>query len=240
MRRQADSEITGARPRADETRGAVPDGRENDSRVAVEDREVWRAALDYLERGWGVFPIAAADRRLSGHCRTLSGKLPTHLRYFIQPITDPRHASPGIFAGCGVGIATGRQSGLLVLDIDGAAGRESARELGLPPTLAVATRHGLHLYYAYPDRRRRVPSSPGGLAAGIDVKGDDGFVAAPPTAHPEGGQYRWVEPRAPIASLPPATLEKIDRLTHRPRWKHYRRYLYRKYLRHPFNALTGR
>lgn len=240
MRRHVDSDPNNPRHRADETRGTLSTRRPGDSRTAPKDRKIWRAALDYLERGWGVFPIATADQRLSGHCRTLSGKLPTHLRYFIQPITDTRNASPDMFAGCGVGIATGRQSGLVVLDIDGAAGRESARQLALPPTLTVATRHGLHLYYAYPDRQRKVPSSPGGLAAGIDVKGEDGFVAAPPTAHPEGGHYRWVEPRAPIATLPPATLEMIDQLEHRPRWKHYRRYLYRKYLRHPFNALTGR
>jgi len=205
-----------------------------------QDQKVWRAALQYLEQGWGVFPIAAANRRLNGSCRELSGKFPTRLRYYIQPITDPGKASPATFAGCGVGIATGRQSGLLVLDIDGAIGLESARKLRLPPTLSVQTRHGVHLYYAYPDRRSRVPSSPGGLAPGIDVKGDDGFVTAPPTVHPDGGYYRWVEPRASLAQLPQDTLAKIDRLRHRPRWKQYRRYMFKKYLRHPFNALTGR
>lgn len=201
---------------------------------------VWTAVVNYLAQGWGVFPIAGADSRLSGECRTLSGKLPTRLRYFIQPITDPGKLSRDMFAGCGVGIATGRQSGLVVLDVDGEAGRESARRLGLPPTLTVQTRNGLHLYYAYPDRRYRVPSSPGGLAPGIDVKGDDGFVAAPPTLHPDGGHYRWMAPRAPIAALPRDILAKIDRLEHRPRWKHYRRYLFLKYLRYPYNALTGR
>jgi len=240
LRCRENSEQKPIRLRDNDNPGAIAGERGYALQGSAQDQKVWGAALHYLGLGWGIFPVAGANCRLKGSCRTLSGKLPTHLRYFIRPITDCEKVARSMFTGCGVGIATGRKSGLLVLDIDGAVGRESARKLELPPTLTVQTRHGVHLYSAHPDRWRKVPSSPGGLAPGIDVKGDDGFVAAPPTVHPEGGHYRWVEPRAPIAALPQEILMKIDRLQHRPRWKQYRRYLFKKYLRHPFNALTGR
>ncbi len=203
------------------------------------DRAVWQAARRYLANGWSVFPIAAASDRLTGECRVLSGKLPVSLRYIFNPVTESHQATPAMFKGHGVGIATGRKSGLLVIDVDGDSGFKSAASLRLPPTRTVQTHNGVHLYYTYPDSAHLIPSSPGGLAEGIDVKGDEGFVNAPPSHHPEGGSYQWLDPDAPLAALPADIVSRIQTLNHRSRWKHLRRYVFQKFLRLPFNVLTG-
>ena len=60
---------------------------------------------------------------------------------------------------------------------------------------------GWHLYYRHPGGPT-LPALPG--AAGIDIKGDGGYVAAPPSVHPGTGQpYRWVGGRG-VAEMPPA------------------------------------
>ena len=204
-----------------------------------QDQAVWQAALQYLGQGWSVYPVAEASEHLQGMSRVLSGKLPVSLRYFINPIKHIDQATPDQFTGHGIGIATGGQSRLLVIDVDGSEGLESAAQLQHSPTRTVRTRHGLHLYYAYPEPTTWMPSAPGVLAEGIDIKGDDGFVSAPPSRHPEGGYYEWINPEVAIATLPNHLVELIKQLPHRPRWKMYRRYIWQKYLRHPFNALTG-
>jgi Bifunctional DNA primase/polymerase, N-terminal len=46
-----------------------------------------------------------------------------------------------------------------------------------------------------------VPSSTSRVAPGIDVKGEGGYVVAPPSVHPDGPQYRWLNDE-PVAEAP--------------------------------------
>jgi hypothetical protein len=102
-----------------------------------------------------------------------------------------------------IGIATGAPSGLVVVDVDlPKGGRESLRAMKdsgrrLPSTLTACTGGGgLHLFYAGP-QLARVPNAVGRLPGGgerlpgIDVRGDGGYVVAPPSVHASGTRYRW-------------------------------------------------
>jgi len=105
-----------------------------------------------------------------------------------------------------VGVRTGAISGLVVLDIDPDHGGEtSLGELvdayaDLPATLEVRTGGGgRHLYFAHPGGR--VPNSAGALGTGLDVRGDGGYILAPPSRHASGASYRRLT-NAPPAPLP--------------------------------------
>jgi len=95
-----------------------------------------------------------------------------------------------------VAIATGRASGVWVLDIDGEEGEQTlvrliAEHEGLPPTIEVSTGKGRHLYWAWPSgveirnaqHRDDLPS--------LDWRGEGGYVLAPPSIHPSGRVYAW-------------------------------------------------
>lgn len=102
-----------------------------------------------------------------------------------------------------VGIACGPRSDLVVLDIDGQAGRESLAELEalygkLPSTTIVKTANGLHYYFRHPDAHIRNFVR---IAPGIDVRADGGYVVAPPSTHASGRVYEWFC-REPLAQLP--------------------------------------
>jgi hypothetical protein len=74
----------------------------------------------------------------------------------------------------------------------------------LPDTWIVETPGGgLHFYFQHPGDRL-VPGIKG-WQPGLDVKADGGYVCAPPSIHPNGGEYIWVQkPTAgPLAPLPP-------------------------------------
>jgi hypothetical protein len=85
---------------------------------------------------------------------------------------------------------------------------------------------GRHLYFAHPGGlvRNKV-----GLAPGIDIRADGGYVVAPPSLHASGLRYVWVEGRAPgrieIAALPDWLLRRaIEEPTPRGRpIAHWRR-----------------
>lgn len=150
------------------------------------------AALAYAARGWRVVPIAPGT------------KYPRGLDAWQRAATtDPdtiRAWWTGLYQGHGVGIATGRASGLWVLDVDvadGKAGDETladlqARHGQLPDTpTSITGSGGAHLLFAWhPDHDVRNSASTR-LGPGLDIRGEGGFIVAPPTVHPNGTRYEW-------------------------------------------------
>lgn len=99
---------------------------------------------------------------------------------------------------CNIGIQTGKNSGVIILDIE-KEGKQDFLELcpnnKYPKTPRVITgNNGYHFYFQYDEtlshlfrsRSRPIPN----LA--FDVKGDGGFVVAPPSIHPiTNKRYQW-------------------------------------------------
>ena len=141
-------------------------------------------ARAYEGKGWAAFPVDGKTPlvRWREH-------YPTHGRQW-------RDAT-------GVGIDCGR-SGLVVIDIDRPAAQSEleamlGRSLDSYGTLTASTGKGAHYYFAA--HGDPVTNSPGSLPSGIDVRGDGGYVVAPPSQHPDGGTYRWTH-RAQPQPLP--------------------------------------
>lgn len=98
-----------------------------------------------------------------------------------------------------IGLATGKVSGLVVIDIDPRnGGDESFFDLekqyqAFPRTKEVLTGGGgQHLYFSYP--LSVSVSCKVGKAdpfRGIDIKGDGGYVLVPPSLHVSGKHYEW-------------------------------------------------
>jgi len=90
-----------------------------------------------------------------------------------------------------IGIVTGSISGIAVVDLDGAEAIQLAKDLELPDTPVVKTARGYHLYYRYRPGIRNFQKRDD--LPGIDLRGDGGYVVAPPSIHTSGVQYAWVK-----------------------------------------------
>jgi Bifunctional DNA primase/polymerase, N-terminal len=107
-----------------------------------------------------------------------------------------------------VGIATGKKSGIFVLDVDDKnanSGSLSLRRLEdehqpLPATLTATTGNGRHHYFKYPGLP--IKCSTGKLGDGLDIRGDGGYVVAPPSVHANGRRYQWTDGSAEIVQAP--------------------------------------
>lgn len=187
---------------------------------------ILNAALGYAQQGWPVFLLGRTKRPLANcpncpkekepgahdpqgcRCLTCHG--------FYAATLDPK-AIRRMLALTPYGmlaIRTGAPSGLVVVDVDpGKGGFESLRELvrrGLcPPTRFVRTGNGgWHLYYRHPGPHLRIPGSGSKLAPGIDIKADGGYVAAPPSIHPDTRKpYAWADAHAPIQEVAPPLVD---------------------------------
>lgn len=160
-----------------------------------------QAAKSHLARGWSVLPLRARDKRPLILWENLQHRRPSE-----PDVTEWFHRWPD----ANIGIVTGEISNLIVLDIDPKHGGDVALEhlekkFGpLPPTVeAITGGGGRHLYFAHPIGLTR---NRAGLAQGIDLRGDGGYIVAPPSVHPTGGLYKWAPGRAPeeitLAPLP--------------------------------------
>jgi hypothetical protein len=168
-------------------------------------------ALYYVSLGWRVVPVwrpsnGVCTCREKERCQR-PGKHPRTPHGWKDATTDPKKIETWKWETANIGIATGRESGLLVLDIDPRNGgldsiNELQAELGkLPPGPRVKTGGGgWHVYLRHPP----VPVRKTSGMPGIDIKGDGGFVVAPPSAHVSGGVYEWgVTPqKAQLPDLP--------------------------------------
>lgn len=95
--------------------------------------------------------------------------------------------------GGGIGILTGKKSGIVVVDIDVKSGgietwNKVLETNVLPDTLSVATGGGgFHYYFKYDDRTKNLVSRSNAMTdgPGIDVKADGGQVVFVGSIHPE-------------------------------------------------------
>ncbi|WP_312490154.1 bifunctional DNA primase/polymerase [Sphingomonas sp.] len=107
-----------------------------------------------------------------------------------------------------VGIACGRISNLLVVDVDSSEAQALYDTFDAPCTPTVKTARGRHYYFQMPAGELRNRAHIGSVA--LDVRGEGGYVVGPGSRHPDGAIYEWeVSPHdCPLASLP-ANLTKL-------------------------------
>jgi hypothetical protein len=102
-----------------------------------------------------------------------------------------------------VGVATGRISDLVVVDIDPHRGGDPREVHKKYPTELISRTgaNGFHLFYKYPTNLDQVYNSVG--EDGVDIRADGGYVVVPPSSHHSGRCYAWQlegEPGSPPLS----------------------------------------
>lgn len=163
-------------------------------------------ALEYAAKGWHVFPIHRGESNgvetvcTCGNERCPSpGKHPINKGWRSEATTDPDairemwNANPL----ANIGVACGRQSGIVVLDVDPRNGGNRSLDLlqqaaKMPKTLSSRTGGGgTHFIFTYP---KNPPKWPKQLGNGLDVQADGRYILIPPSSHVSGGEYQWLTP----------------------------------------------
>lgn len=188
------------------------------------------AAVRYADNGWSVFPLYGI---VNGRCECNTdcgspGKHPRISGGVLSASNDVDKVEGWWkrWPNSNIGVATGPQSGIYVVDVDNkrsvslgngiltSEGENSIRkkelEIGsLPPTLTSRTGSGgLHLIFSYPVGDGSGPGNESaftnraGILSSVDTRGDGGYIVAPPSLHLSGNSYQWQDPDERIAELP--------------------------------------
>jgi replicative DNA helicase len=130
-------------------------------------------AIKYLQQGFSVIPVATNKRPLVEWVE-FQKRLPTE---------EEVNAWWDKYPEANIGIITGKISNLVVVDVE--AGGDVS---WLPDTAIVQTGGGgYHYYYKYDSRvtnKTRIKEL-------TDIRGEGGFVVAPPSTHASGKMYLW-------------------------------------------------
>ena len=197
-------------------------------RSVVKKRKVRRKswALEYATLDLHIVPMHTIE---DGHCSCEAasdcprpGKHPM-TRHGVKDATTDNEQIANWWTDhpyANIGIAAGRVSGILVLDIDPRNGgtetlQRLEKELGpLPETVTSNTGGGgQHRIFAHPAFSVRKDSAGKLLGPGVDVLSDGCIMIAPPSRHASGKRYRWEDGKS-FRDLEPASLPELwlDRL----------------------------
>jgi hypothetical protein len=171
------------------------------------------AALAYAKRGWKVFPALILKNKKGSWQKLGRYKAKDTNNERWGATSDPetierywrKHRSDRI------GIPTGSTNGIFCIDVDTATvdghkydGFASLQKLEvkygpLPATLKSRSPSGSEHHYFRASSDVLIKNSASELvieggerALGVDVRGEGGMVIAPPSTHPRGGQYVWI------------------------------------------------
>lgn len=182
-------------------------------------------ALEYAARGKKVFPLHTPAPGGSCSCHNKScenvGKHPRTMHGLSDATTDPAKIKEwwGMWSDANIGVCTGADSGFFIVDIDVLkGGKESIQELQkqhgvFPEKCYASTGNGFHLAFQHPGFRvgniQSTADRPGPLGAGVDIRGDGGYIVAAPSLHENGKRYKWA---TDYSTFPPAPFWLQDML----------------------------
>ena len=152
------------------------------------------AALSYAARGWRVVPLMAKDKR------------PWVKDWVNAASVDPAQLGKwwSDKPSSNVGVALGEASGLVAIDVDTQAGMErllAMSEGDFPATSEIVTGKGSRFLFAIPQGLTNPATTK--VIKGADgqedlrFQGTGGQCVMPPSIHPTGKTYAWVEGRSP-------------------------------------------
>lgn len=156
-------------------------------------------ANEYIDQGWSILPVKPSEKR---------PYMTNWLQYQHTKATKEMADSWFIsLTGAGVGMVTGRISGVVVLDVESYCSIPIDELLRRYPTQMISRTGtgGYHLFYLYPNGVSKIANRVG-IFEGADIRADGGFIVLPPTRHPNGKLYEWVK-KGPLGVFPKALLD---------------------------------
>ena len=142
-----------------------------------ENKKILDYALEYINLGFSIIPVKNDKTPFIEEWKPYQNIKPTKEK-IIEWFSNPEVA--------GIGIITGRISGIVVLDTD--VGSDLSM-ITIPKTpTALSGGGGAHYYFKYPEKGI---GSYVGILPKIDIRGDGGYIIAPPSLHTSGKNYKW-------------------------------------------------
>lgn len=171
--------------------------------MALSTNNIVDKVLEYVDLGWSILPVKPDEKR-----PYMSNWVQYQKTRADRDMVNSWFSS---LSNAGVGLVTGRVSGVIVLDVEHDCPIPIEDILKKYPTEMVSKSGGggRHLFYSYPQGVGRI-SNRVRIFEGADLRADGGFIVLPPTLHASGDRYEWLR-RGPMGAFPRELLDMDSR-----------------------------
>ena len=169
-------------------------------------------ALKYSKYGWFLFPCHSIKNEKCTCGKTdcsSPGKHPRISTGFLGASNSKDQIKQwwSKWPDANIGVKTGPDSKVWVIDADLPDGPNEVEKMNLPETLEQKTgAGGYHYFFRW--NGYDIRNSTKRIAPGVDVRGDGGYVILPPSNHISGGHYEWTN-KTKIQTAPQWLYEKL-------------------------------
>jgi hypothetical protein len=157
-----------------------------DLKITIEKK--WKQIESYLALGFSLIPLGKDKKPLLSWLPYQTQKADkAEIEKWLQQFGNDMN----------IGIVTGAISGIIVVDVE----KDGSTADLTPTVIAKSGGGGWHYYYKHPGVEVKNATR---IRELTDIRGDGGYVVAPPSSHPSGGYYEWVASfdMADLADLP--------------------------------------
>lgn len=164
-------------------------------------------AQNYLDKGWSIVPVEITTKLEDGKIKKIP-RFPTNWGQWEREAMKKDEIGRYWPQFSGIAIATGKISGITVIDIDVHDLPEMNK---LPPTYTVKTRNGYHFFYQYSKDIKQTQNN----QTHIDIRNDGGLIFASPTKYklPNGEEVGYsISQELPIAPFPVGWYEDYQKV----------------------------
>jgi hypothetical protein len=149
--------------------------------------EIYRAAVRH---GWRFFPVSSSRHRAVTHAS------PYEATDNLQQLSNWARESPNW------ALATGPDSGVFALEVDGDEGLASLLDLcgddwSWLDTLRSVAGEKRCIFFAWPEGRREI-SGDQQIGEGLNVLGEGDWILMPPSCEPHGTQHIYLNPGSEV------------------------------------------
>ncbi|MQY45338.1 AAA family ATPase [Rhizobiales bacterium RZME27] len=189
--------------------------------VALEPQTPQEVAVSYAEWGWPCFPCRHQAEDVvdpsTGELHERGPKTPLLSNGVKGALTPPSAVGRAWsrYPDAMIGLPTGEKTGFFVLDIDAKPGAANGFDWlaavetqhgQLPETARVTTPNGgMHIYFKHTEGVR----NRGALGAGVDIRGEGGYVIGAGSEMADGRRYDWADDVRDIAHAPAWLLDLV-------------------------------
>jgi hypothetical protein len=191
-----------------------------------QQNQLFKSALQYASHGCPVFPLHTPTNNSGCSCRNPKckdqGKHPRTKNGLKDATTDKVQIGQWWtkWPDANIGLITGHTSGFFALDVD--IDKETGEKIGeeelkkhpsLPETIEFITGSGGRQFLFVSHKNKRIGNKVKFLP-GLDIRGEGGYIVAPPSLHESGQRYKWkngnISTKDSLADCPDWILDAIE------------------------------
>lgn len=169
-------------------------------------KQIYNKATEYIKRGWVVHKLYPPTKHIKN-----AGKRPTDTGWQNKESVSIEQLQKWFLndKGYNIGVQCGKRSDIIIIDFDNFAFRDELfKDIDIHTLQSKRIDGRGHYFFKYSPKVKSKKYH----KLGFEILSDGNQAVIPPSIHPDGQKYKWVNAGTPIQKFPLKLLKRMDEL----------------------------